>query len=477
MDRVPLEIVQQILQHVDGPSNLFKVVRVCRDFAALALPYLYEDVLWTDPQRLARSLPVWSEHVALRFFVRSLTFSISYIETGLIMRHPTLTLESDALVGTSGEVMRIGPGLSVISPIRRMPRGTLPERHQSTYLRPVQLYADDALYGIALGTLTGLSGLRRLSMTHSRLPDEIFTIMHELPSLRELHVIGCIISLSALNDSLPDYTSLQITDLTLWGVYDTGPRAIQFQPDWDHVRPAPLHRFYSLLSCPTLRRLRLLIQRDNDLIETLSVSATSPVAEIRQLLPRITADLEELTYAWQDSFMARETGAPFSSLLQYLLQSCPRISKLTSLDGDPMWMPEDALPRLRTYRGPAAKGLAMKLANSPIEHLVIESGTLLDPPSKNVSILSVLEELHPVQLPLRELSLSTLAWDVNLLYAVFALFPDLHSLELKYTIGCPSEILLMSQGSNLIPRTPSLHTIALFPIPGPIANPKNPIEI
>ncbi|EIN10274.1 hypothetical protein PUNSTDRAFT_132368 [Punctularia strigosozonata HHB-11173 SS5] len=398
MAQVPNELVQQILRYVNGPSDLANVVRVCRNFNALALPYLYENVVWTDPRQVARNLPFWVEHAELRSVVSSLTFSISYIETGLIMRHPGLDLGWNALV--------------------------------------VRWYADEELYNIVVSSLASFSGLRQLRMTHSRLPDEIFAIIHDLPSLRELHVVGCVIPLSALSDSIPDYASLQITDLTLWGVYDTGP--VLHPPP--HPRSAPLHRFYSLMSCPTLRRLHLLIQRDSDLIEVLSVSARSRIASIRQLLPRISAGLEELTYAWQDSTMKQVTQTPALSLLQYLLQSCSRISKLTCLDGDPVWMPKEALPRLRTYRGPAAKGLARKLGNSPIVHLSIEYGLLREMESKDVSILPVVEELHAVQLPLRELSMSSLFWDDDLLYAVFQLFPGLYSLELRYTSGCPSEV-------------------------------------
>ncbi|EIN10273.1 hypothetical protein PUNSTDRAFT_142337 [Punctularia strigosozonata HHB-11173 SS5] len=488
MDRVPIEILQQILRDVDGSSNLFSVVRVCRTFAAVGLPYLYEDLVWKNALQALNNLSFWSEHPQSQSWVHSLTVRrlnatnnaysppplTRFTQLGGCRIHPGSVVAGPDSVWGLGFATRLG----VEFPLSRRPQEEHPlllkfsSTHPLTILRTQHnrdAVTEEERNNVALCSLVSFASLRRLTLTTSRLPARILAVIHEFPNLRELHIINCDVSLrSGDGEAILDHSGLQLTDLTLWGIHRMD---VPFAAD-DHPARVPVYRFYSLMSCGTLRRLRLLIQDHPDLVDVLSETARSQIPADRQLLPRVSADLEELTYAWVSVLPVLMLHARKESLLRYLLQNCPRITDLSCLGTGFPWLPSNVLPNLRAFRGPMTKQFVSKLANSPVERITLEYG-LLEEPYRDVPAeqpIPVIQELHAAQLPLQELSMSVLHWDDDLIQGICSLFAGLHRLEVKYTRGCPSEEMYMIMGNQLWPQMPALRSVSLFAVPelGPI---------
>jgi hypothetical protein len=121
--------------------------------------------------------------------------------------------------------------------------------------------------------------------------------------------------------------------------------------------------------------------------------------------------------------------------LTEFLAMCPNVLRLSIGSYMPEFMfPARILPNLQSYKGPMSTVVTVA-GRRPITELnICDAGTKL---SDWTDTLTSLGQEHS---SLQELCAYVPHWDDEILYAVTALFPNLHKLHIRYGLGSPSEV-------------------------------------
>ncbi|KDQ53722.1 hypothetical protein JAAARDRAFT_80566 [Jaapia argillacea MUCL 33604] len=439
-DNVPIEIWRNIFQMLPR-SDLRNVLQANRQCHDIALPVLYRDIVWNDPVDLANHLPFWDSHSDKTEVPRSLVVAVSPPRN---WDADSGSCESSVVVGVDGPT---NSNLAVDRTSLRSQNLDLSPHSTSRYFRyeEPELLASPYLYHRMCSIIPSFRGLDTLTFRNTVLPETFFSIVHNLPSLRTLHIQGVIFTMYAAPGT-QNHRELPITELTLWGLSNRQER-----------NETPL----LLATAANLRTLRVDSTADvftlyNRASHTGARGNLVPAVVVPNNLTNVYMRLPPLPY---DNLRA-PAKAFVASYLEFLRRHgstlpLQRLSTSGAIRSDPL--PDNYFPQLRSLRGHLDVVLPFlgNASHRPLETLDISEG--IKTAGSLTDVLGQVDGAHRI----KTLCLSLPSWDTEILHAVAQLFPGLRRLKITYDIGvAPSDLLFV--GPICLAYLPSLEIIQLY---------------
>jgi F-box-like len=405
---LPNELWMEVFESVNSPSDLAQVLRTCSRFRDLAIRILHRRLIWNDPRHFAQVLQFWTNNPGMVTVPRSLTVGISQVPV------PPLQVErldrAVAVVDIGGalsQAPRNGIAPPANKPVLHAPQDTMASRFKPFYLATQNLCQAMKSHMVTFTQLTDLS------FGNALLPNDIYNIIHGLPSLRVLHIENCTFD-QATNPGTWDHTTLPITELSLLGLEGGA-----------HVTDA-----LCLAKAHNLRVLRF----DSSACVFRLFTRNNPYGQhiVPQHLESVDVRLPDKK-SWPPN--PSEAQQTYIAPLTEFLAMCPNVVRLVIGSYMPEFIfPPKILPNLRSYTGPMSTVITVT-GSRPIRELNIsDAGTKL---SEWTGVLDVLGVAHP---SLEELVANVPYWDDEILHAVTQLFRDLRLLRISYAPGNPSEL-------------------------------------
>jgi len=430
MSTLPNELWMTVFECVNSPSDLAKVLRTCRRFRDLSIRILHRRLIWNDPRHFARSLQFWASNPGMFTVPRSLTVGISQVQVPPI--HVDRLDRAVAVVGMNGMLWHVPVG--GIVPPANMPVLNPPSETMATRTKPA-FVADSILYQAMKAHIANFTQLVDLTFKKALLPDNIYDIIHGLPSLRVLHIEYCTFDQATIAGAW-DHTTLPIMELSLLGL-EGG---------------ALVTNALSLAKAHNLRVLRF--DMTACIFRLFTRMNPGGVHIVPRHLESINVRLPEKK-AWPSS--PPEAQQQYIAPLIEFLAMCPSVVSLTITSYMPeFFFPPGILPNLRSYKGPMSTVVTIT-GHRPLTYIyIIDGGAKL---SEWTDTLTWLGRAHA---SLQELIAYVPSWDDEILYAVTQLFPNLRMLHIRYGLGSPSEDTILSIGPHFVTRMPYMHTLHLF---------------
>lgn len=199
---VPAEMWMAIFEELHVPADLYGVLLTCRKFHSYAIRALHRNVVWRSPTHVATNLPLWSAEPRMAADVKSLEIHIStlpefynarFVRLDGVMRHPV-------------------PG--AVNPPHRIEEWPLSKSLSYYRLLEKYIFATRNLYDSMTTRMFTFTFLKSLVFRNLLFTDDLFKLLHSLPSLRSLHIEMCLFP-GRSSCEPRDHSVLPITDLTL----------------------------------------------------------------------------------------------------------------------------------------------------------------------------------------------------------------------------------------------------------------------
>ncbi|KAF8873671.1 hypothetical protein CPB84DRAFT_1798218 [Gymnopilus junonius] len=399
-DSVPDDVWISIFETLP-PAQLTVLVRTCQRFRALARKPLLREIRWGRTESTERNLDAWS--------------SPSYSDLVALPRKVAIGIDFEFC------------GKSFWN-----------------YLTD-EMQLHDRIHT----QLQNFSMLHELVLNGTAISPYTYTILASLPSLRSLSIVNCVFinlhtqfedhthpNFSRQPTPLFNFTSLPLTSLRLHKLtYPTepGPGVLA-----ENIPSHPIH----LVTAPNLRWLSL----------TWTPSRAVAYAHNNWPLPNVT-DLEVIM-----SFLTRDM---VDALVGCVERCRPGVRISLSIDHHNLAEQQVTsgfhipLKGVWKYRGPLSFATWWPRGDgaSTLTHLVTNVAIELSP------LVSGLEKL-PKSLQALEVQLRK--WDMELLYAVRELFPDIRTLVVRYGQGTLPVDFLVSLGAEILPKLTYLHSLKIL---------------
>ncbi|KIY50776.1 hypothetical protein FISHEDRAFT_71097 [Fistulina hepatica ATCC 64428] len=295
-------------------------------------------------------------------------------------------------------------------------------------------YDSGPLYMPVLNWLATFPALRALYFEHASLLDSVYSgIIGQLHQLDTLSIVNCSV---ALMPGVNVLSHLGITSYTF-----RRNRIHRFSLDNVPNGVTPL----VLVASPRLKSISI------EWMDTHMGAMNLPIASARQ--PHLTH--VELVLA--------DRGEPGSTDLRNLpswLANRPSITHLRILpaeksDKTQHFIESVRMRSLQVYDGPMTLCSPLVFGSEVLEHVRI---------LEQCKLASVLYMLESLPRSVRSLAFACTEWDTEIVYAITELLPNLEKLEFRYARGRPADNFMVSMGPDLLPRTPKLHTLHMFPV-------------
>jgi len=279
-------------------------------------------------------------------------------------------------------------------------RFAMDPEHSADIIRRTQL----GIYRAVSDVIRRFANLVTLEFRNSTMPNPILSILHELTSLENLSIISGAFD----TNSVPVTAPPRLRSLTLWRCRDSD------QISWPRTFPQLLTN----LLTPTLRTLRI------DWTLAIAVLVTNQLPTPAPAIPLITT-----LCIRTPAGMSWVEGSPHFSLiapLRAFLVSLTSLETFKVVGGLPdiSTLPDNALQNLRIFSGPA--GIALRMCAR------LHKVSLTDEWLGASVVANSLMAMENAGAKPRSLDLQLSAWDIEILYAVAALFKDMEELNVRY---------------------------------------------
>ncbi|KIP01770.1 hypothetical protein PHLGIDRAFT_123068 [Phlebiopsis gigantea 11061_1 CR5-6] len=432
---VPAELWLTIFELMDSPVDLNSVVRTCRRFHSYGIRALHRTLVWKRPEDFVQNSALWVADSGMAPGVRSLELHIS-------------TLPDDVpgtLVDLNGfRFYRDAPGH--FPEFEDEPFWLFPEvdqqifsqstMHSINYYKMHHSYANAAVYGKLIQRLPSFTNLRSLTLKNLFITDDLFGSLFHLPSLRHLHVEFCLFPRKQVTTPR-DFSALPITNLTLLNlrrqVMSAGRNGHDLHAFAD--MDEDIEYGLALASAQGLQTLR--VDSTADVFATIYRRRQQGVY-VYNIPPSLSSlyvqRKQVVDGAVQPLFHAEQL---FPGAVYSIMERCPTLTTISlayTLPKHSSFPKSDSLPNL-TYCEGFLDAVSAMSANRPLKAIsVLRSDTSTE------GILDFLQRKAKQHPGLEMLALHCKTWDLEILYAICQLFPELRKLKLTFDIRLPGKI-------------------------------------
>ncbi|KDR65921.1 hypothetical protein GALMADRAFT_217303 [Galerina marginata CBS 339.88] len=415
-DKIPDDIWISIFECVDSPAQLAVLMMSCRRFRAIASRLLLRDIRWTAAYSTRRNLEAWKGvYRGMEPLPRRLTVGVSFD------------------LGLAGEKDAWSPATSELR-----------------------------LYDMIHSRIPSFTGLVELVLDGTTISPYTYSVLAALPALRSLSVLNCTFSRLRAPGSAPLLSTTSYYASFLYHQQQQAPLAFPFSAlPLTHLS---LHNPKSHLSNDGYAPYHPINLITAATLTSLSITWTEPLAalyahvnwplpalrELEVVMPTLTRDLVDSLVNFVD---ACTLGPRISLCIQHHNLSDTQMSSVhIPLAG--VWRYEGPLNlQVASFCSPTpARG-------SPSAPAATLTTVVMTEPLGLISLLSALEKL-PRALDTLDVQLHD--WDIELLFAISQLFPDIRELVVRYGMGVLPSDFFVTLGSNILYNLPHLHTLKLI---------------
>ncbi|KAF8149344.1 hypothetical protein B0H34DRAFT_733391 [Crassisporium funariophilum] len=400
-NEIPDDVWIEIFENIHDPSSLAPVVRTCRRFRDLATKPFLREIRWGKQLSTARNIEAWKDgYKNLLALPRKLTLSIPF-DTHSLRSNFHVHPEDRDIYDTLHFQIPFFTGLHEL------------------------VFDNTSISPLTYSILALLPGLRYLSVTNCKFL-QLHTSSEDHSSHNNAHTI-----------ELFPFETLPITHLSL--------HKISMPSENGYNSLHPLH----LMTAANLTSLSLTWNANNSLIYSTKGWQHPKLTHLGVVMPLFTRDL-------------------IDSLVSFV-QNCPQGPRIElcidrhNLSDQQIGSVHFPLRGVVSYKGPLPLAMftGLRLRSPLRDHMGPATLTqlVMNEPLELRGLLSGLENLPRC---LKTLDLQVRGWDIELLFAVRALFPGIRSLIVRYGKGTFSPDFLVTLGSDILFDLKSLHTIKLL---------------
>jgi hypothetical protein len=415
---LPTELWLPIFEYLP-PWSLRNVVLTSKKFHAVAIRLLYKHLILTSPTSFVTAHSALS---SIQPSPRALLLGIS----PLVERTVEQLKEAVAIVS-----------LAEADDWTPIPLNRQTNRYRFFQVKDAyqpRFLADATVYDNLLTKVTSFTSLRQLVFRGMLLPQDLNSILRDLPQLRDLAVVHCTVHFAVVYTDV-DHTSLKLQSLTLLDI-----RAV-FPSNDDDTNPRnPRTRLRMLAKIPTLRALTY----DHTVWLHRLFTFSSPPPPLTALDVKFP--------------IHKDRPRPPPGFISFL-ETLPSLRTLILRNHVPaLSLSPSALPVLCTISAPLSAVSSICSGRSIIK-LDIRDEAVLTP------LYQTFVEVHSRLSRVQELSLFIGDWDDEVVLAIVARFPNLTKLQVRYARGAPSEDTILGMGSRTLYALPHLESVHIFCIP------------
>ncbi|KAI0363436.1 hypothetical protein BV20DRAFT_975709 [Pilatotrama ljubarskyi] len=441
-EKIPAEIWLDILDQVPSTADLHSMSVTCKKFHDLSLRALHRDLIWTKPEHVARSLPLWDAHQGMDVAVRSLELGVSTVPPGTLV----------SMIGLDGNPEAPPPNAPRLPENGAYLRGTMAYYHLHDESRGG--FASRALHDAMIRRINTFTNISSLTFTNMLVYDMHFALIHSLPQLRSLRLELCIFQ-DQFGSQTFNHATLPITELTLLNVrrrvVSFFLEQVSFDENLSHVLSlCTAHNLRTLTVDPTADVFWHIYGAWNAAARGWTIP--SSLAHVFVVRRRLFEGEVQPVYFGENNF-------PETHLYHFAVQA-PALRTLST----PIFVP----PNVTIAAEALARGL--KGFAAPVETALViarvrevEALGLLNCGLESREGINAVESVAMSRPGLKMLMLELKGWDDEIVPAVTGLLKELRRLKIVYKGNArPSEDFMVMLAPELLRKLRELHTLELY---------------
>ncbi|KAJ7600554.1 hypothetical protein C8J56DRAFT_1156896 [Mycena floridula] len=308
---------------------------------------------------------------------------------------------------------------------------------------------------LMINRIESFTKIHTLTLDHVCLPHPITNMIQSLPTLQKL----------IMKNSFFSFPRLPVVDLTPVIPPPSEPLSIKeftlftCLRDSHRIDPQQYNQIMrSFIRGPNLRVLRI----DWSSASSRFLSNQLEGLDLPQELETVELRLPKAK-AWTEGSALWTLLEP----LQTFLSNCKKLRNVIITGHLPAVVQTVELPNIESYTGNMAATAFIASAGHLKEIVATDDDCFT---SAATTFLQKLADT--VGSNIRSLDIRVLAWDMEIIYAVIQLFPNLKHFCIRYKRGYPSEDVLVALGPQYLTRLPCIESVHIYNTLEPIPRPK-----